>query len=84
MAAVTPPGFTLKSVPRANGTVGGLAVLFRNSLVDCVKVSTMDLAFKSFEVCETRLCYQDQSVTFVRALDDPGNKAGQATMSMCH
>ena len=28
-------------------------------------MSTMDLAFKSFEVCETRLCYQDQSVTFV-------------------
>ena len=37
MAAVTPPGFTLKSVPRANGTGGVLAVLFRNSLVDCVK-----------------------------------------------
>ena len=60
MAAVTPPGFTLKSVSRATG--GGLAVLFRNSLVDCVKVSTKDLAFRSFEVCETRLCYQDQSV----------------------
>ena len=39
--------------------------MFRNSLVDCVKVSTKDLAFKSFEVCETRLCYQDQSVTFL-------------------
>ena len=65
MAAVTPPGFTLKSVPRANGTWGGLAVLFRNSMVDCAKVSTKDLAFKSFEVCETRLCYQDQSVTFL-------------------
>ena len=34
MAAVTPPGFTLKSVPRTNGTGGGLAVLFKNSLVD--------------------------------------------------
>ena len=34
-------------------------------LFDCVKVSTKDLAFKSFEVCETRLCYQDQSVTFL-------------------
>jgi len=60
MAAVTPPGFTLKSVFWATG--GGLAVLFRNSLVDYVKVSTKDLAFESFEVCETRLCYQDQSV----------------------
>ena len=53
MAAVTPAGFTCKSVPKANGTGGGLAVLFRNSLVDCVKVSTKDLAFKSLEVCKT-------------------------------
>ena len=30
--------------------------------MDGVKVSTKDLAFRSFEVCETRLCYQDQSV----------------------
>ena len=47
---------------------GGLAVLFRNSLVDCVKVSTKDLAFKSFEVCE------DQSMTFCVYRPPPSRK----------
>ena len=82
MAAVTPPGFTLKSVPRANGTGGGLAVLFRNSLVDCVKVSTKDLAFKSFEVCETRLCYQDQSVTFLCVYRPPPSRKNKLSNKM--
>ena len=82
MAAVTPPGFTLKSVPRANGTGGGLAVLFRNSLVDCVKVSIKDLAFKSFEVCETRLCYQDQSVMFLCVYRPPPSRKNKLSNKM--
>ena len=31
-AALTPPGFCLKSLPRQSGTGGGLAVLYRTSL----------------------------------------------------
>ena len=77
MVAVTPPGFTLKSVPRANGTGGGLAVLFKNSLLDCVKVSTKD-----FEVCETRLCYQDQSVTFLCAYRPPPSRKNKPSNKM--
>ena len=77
MAAVTPPGFTLKSVPRANGTGGGLSVLFGSSLVDCVKVSTKD-----FEVCETRLCYQDQSVTFLCVYRPPPSRKNKPSNKM--
>ena len=82
MAAVTPPGFTLKSVPRATGMGGGLAVLFRNSWVDCVKVSTKDFAFKSFEVCETCLCYQDQSVTFLCVYCPPPSRKNKLSNKM--
>ena len=82
MAAVTPPDFTLKSVSRATCTGGGLAVLFRNSLVDRVKVSTKDLAFKSFEVCETRLCYQDQSVTFLYVYRPPPSRKNKLSNKM--
>ena len=57
-------------------------MLFRNSLVDCVKVSTKDLAFKSFEVCETRLCYQDQSVTFLCVYRPPPSRKNKLSNKM--
>ena len=39
-AALTPPGFCLKSLPRQSGTGGGLAVLHRTSLTRNIAIST--------------------------------------------
>ena len=39
-AALTPPGFCLKFLPRMSGAGGGLAVLYRNSLTKNIAVST--------------------------------------------
>ena len=54
-AALTPPGFCLKSLPRLVQVVGGLAVLHRTSLTRNIAVSTRDFVFTAFEICEVRL-----------------------------
>ena len=45
-AALTPPGFCLKSLPRQSGTGGGLAVLHRTSLTRHIAVSTQDFVLR--------------------------------------
>ena len=45
-AALTPPGFCLKSLPRQSGTGGGLAVLHRTSLTRHISVSARDLVLR--------------------------------------
>ena len=47
-AALTPPGFCLKSLPRKSGTGGGLAGLHRTSLTRNIAVSTRHFVFTAF------------------------------------
>ena len=54
-AALTPPGFCLKSLPRQSGKGGGLAVLHQTTLTKNIAVSTQDFVFTAFEICEVRL-----------------------------
>ena len=63
-AALTPPGFCLKSLPRQSGTGGGLAVLHRTSLKRNIAVSTRDFVFTAFEICEVRLSYDGHAAVF--------------------
>ena len=44
-AALTPPGFCLKSFPRQSGTCSGLAILHRTSQTENIAVSTRDFVF---------------------------------------
>ena len=64
IVALTPPGYSMKSVPRINGTGGGLAVIFKNALGPCVTVSCNDFSYTSFEICETRLSFKNTFFTF--------------------
>ena len=64
-AALTPPGFCLKSLPRQSGTGGGLAVLHRTSLARNITATTGDFVFSAFEICEVRLSYDGQSAVFL-------------------
>ena len=56
-AALTPPGFCLKSLPQQSGTGGWLAVLHRTNPIKNIAVSTQYFVFTSFglsEVCLSR------------------------------
>ena len=64
-AALTPPGFCLKSLTRQSGTGGGLAVLHRTSLARNIAVSTRDFVFTAFEICEVRLSYDGHSAVLL-------------------
>ena len=64
-AALTPPGFCLKSLPEQSGTGGGLAALRRTSLTKNIAVSTRDFVFTAFEICEVRLSYDGHTAVFL-------------------
>ena len=64
-AALTPPGFCLKSLSRQSGTGGGLAVLHRTSLTKNIPVSIRDFVFTAFEICEVRLSYDGHTAVFL-------------------
>ena len=70
-AALTPPGFFFKSLPWQSGTCGGLAVLHRTSLTRNIAVSTRDLVFTAFEICEVRLSYDGHTVVFLSVYRPP-------------
>ena len=70
-AALTPPGFYLKSLPRQFGTGGGLAVLLRTSLTRNIAVSTQDFVFTAFEICEARLSDDSHTAVFLSVYHPP-------------
>ena len=73
-AALTPPGFCLKSLPRQSGTGGGLAVLHRTSLTRHIAVSTQDFVFTAFEICEVRLSYDGHTAVFLSVYRPPPSR----------
>ena len=89
-AALTPPGFCLKSLPQQSGTGGGLAVLYRTSLTKKTKkttttkkpkqkqknlaVSTRDFVFTAFEIYEVRLSYDGHTAVFLSVYRPPPSR----------
>ena len=64
-AALTLPGFCLKSLPRQSVTAGGLAVLHQTSLTRKIAVSSRDFVFSAFDICEVRLSYDGHTAVFL-------------------
>ena len=81
-AALTPPGFCLKSLPRQSGTGGGLAVLHRTSLKRNIAVSTRDFVFTAFEICEVRLSYDGHTAVFLSVYRPPPSRQIKLTNAM--
>ena len=78
-AALTPPGFCLKSLPRQSGTGRGLAVLHRTSLTRNIAVSTRDFVFTAFEICEVRLSYDGHTAVFLGVYRPPPSRQNKLT-----
>ena len=78
-AALTPPGFCLKSLPRQSGTGGGLAVLHWTSLTRHIAVSTRDFVFTAFEICEVRLSYDGHTAVFLSVYRPPPSRQNKLT-----
>ena len=81
-AALTPPGFCLKSLPRQSGTGGELSVLHRTSLTRNIAVSTQDFVFTGFEICEVGLSYDGHTVGFLSAYCPPPSRQNKLTNTM--
>ena len=81
-AALTPPGFCLKSLPRMSGAGGGLAVLYRNSLTKNIAVSTRDFVFTTFEICEVRISHDSHTVVFLSVYRPPPSRKNKLTNAM--
>ena len=81
-AALTPPGFCLKSLPRQPSTGGGLAVLGRTSLTGNTAVSTRDFVFTAFEICEVRLYYDGHTTVFLGVCRPPPSRKNKLTNAM--
>ena len=81
IAALTPPGFQLKSFPRA-GKGGGLAVVFRNSLTNTIKMSQPAETAKSFELCEIRLTANGKSAILLSIYRPPPSNRNKLTNAM--
>ena len=69
-AALTRPGFCLKSPPRQSGTSGGLAVLYRTSLTTTLQF-LLEILFTAFEICEVRLSYDGHTAEFLSVYRPP-------------
>ncbi|KAL8573533.1 hypothetical protein ACOMHN_047804 [Nucella lapillus] len=54
IAELTPLDFLIKSMPRTTGTGGGVAVLYRNSLVSNINFVNLDSPYRTFQ--NLRLC----------------------------
>ena len=63
-AALTPPGFCLKSFPRQLGTGGGLALLHRTSLTRHYSFYSR-FCFYYFEICEVSLSHDGHTAVFL-------------------
>ena len=81
-AALTPPGFCLKSHLRQSGTGGGLAVLHRTSLKRNITVSTRDFVFTAFEIREVRLFYDGHTAVFLSVYRPPPSRQNKLTNAM--
>ena len=82
-AALTPPGFCLKSLPRQSGTGGGLAVLHRTSLTRNIAVSTRDFVLTDiFDICEVRLSYDGHTAVFLSVYCPPPSRQNKLTNAM--
>ncbi|KAL8592999.1 hypothetical protein ACOMHN_017929 [Nucella lapillus] len=82
IAELTPLGFSIKSMPRTTGTGGGVAVLYRNSLVSNINFVNLDSPYRTFQMCEVRLQYQGQSLLFVCLYRPPPSKKNKLTPKM--
>ena len=78
-AALTPPGFCLKSLPRQSGTGGGLAILHRTSLTRHIAASTRDFVYTAFEICEVRLSYDGHTAVFLSVYRPPPSRQNKLT-----
>ena len=81
-AALTPPGFCLKSLPRQSGTGGGLAVLHRTSVTRNIAVSTRNFVFTAFQICEVRLSYDGHTAVFLSVYRPPPSRQNKLTNAM--
>ena len=81
-AALTPPGFCLKSLPRQSGTGGGLPVLHRTSVTRNIAVSTRDFVFTAFEICEVRLSYDGHTAVSRSVYRPPPSRQNKLTNAM--
>ena len=81
-AALTPPGFCLKSLPRHCSTGGGLAVLHRTSPTHTIAVSTRCFVFMAFEICEVHLCYDGHTAVFLSVYRSPSSQQNKFTNTM--
>ena len=68
-AALTPPGFNFKSLPRQSGTGSGLAVLHRTNLT-------------AFEICEVRLSYDGHTAVFLSVYRPPPSRQNKLMNAM--
>ena len=81
-AALTPPGFCFKSLPRKSGTGGGLAGLHRTCLTRNIAVSIPDFAFAASEICEVRLSYNGHNAVFLSVYRPPPILQNKLTNAM--
>ena len=81
-AALTPPGFCLKTLPRQSGRGGGLAVLHRISLTRNIAVFYSRFCFYGFEICEVRLSYNGHTAVFLSVDRAPPSRQNKLTNSM--
>ena len=50
-----PPGFVIYSCPHKGHPAGGIAVLYCDTLHNCVSISSKEHSAESFESCETQV-----------------------------
>ena len=82
-AALTLPGFCLKSLPQKSGTGGGLAVLHRTSLTKNIGVSTEILFLRLLRLCEVRLPDDCHTAVFLSVYHPPPIRQNKLTNVMC-
>ena len=70
-------GFVIHSCPRKGHPAGGIAVLYHDTLHNCVTISSKEHGAESFESCETQVNYTDQSLTVLCLYRPPPSKKNQ-------
>ena len=81
-AALTPPGFCLKSLPGQSSTGGGLAVLHRTNITRNIAVFARDFVFTAFEICEVRLSYDGHTAVFLSVYRPPPSRQNKLRNTM--
>ena len=84
IAEMTPPGYTLRSIPRLTGPGGGLAIVFKDELTDFLTITsnTTNLTFRSIEVFELRLSLFGQTLIILCVYRPPPSNKNKLTMKM--